>query len=584
MGLFGGSDSGEKENETDLSGYETSSVNSYISNEVSKNRDPLSVDEMLENALNHTVTRQRLTKKSFDKSRGETIILSEKSLSDYLTKGEQPHFIFHANGKPPRKDGSKFLKPHHSGGLAVCFTDKRVVLAAGMKDDNDTEKIEYSDLQDYETSKGRMKHRISPETKNSTYDIYISNHYNKGDLQALSDFLDSVISDPTSRPTKKSDSTPKKTEKSDTTPDADSIQDVIPDSKRAERIAKESDSRTVTKPRLTKTKSDVTNARVDAGFTNEPIISNIDENEEVWYILTDKKGGIQTGDWHKKPHQSGQTAFVFTDSRIIAIVPDETEDDVVEINYNSIVDYRDIYDIRTKYADNGLIGVNYVELRIKTKSDNKYKLRIKKDYSEQCWEWIDSVRKKLHSDYVKVVLSYGTGEIGMEVLDRETGEAEMETSGWNYGLGFVERHNSSSKIKKKGYKTTVDDFVIKQNGIEFVYKGRNVERSYGEIGAVDMTSSGFIIYSEYGIYKFTSKIRIDKTTYEFDRDELKQAGKHIQTKVTEADEKSKKKSNSEDTETEDKFEKLEKLAELRDNDVLTEEEFKEKKQELLDEL
>lgn len=576
MGLFGGSDSEEKKEDTNSDSYYNSPVNSHI------------VDARVENARSDTVTEQKLTKKSFDGNSGETTILSEKPLSEFLNDTERPHFIFHAEGKPPRKDGNKFLKPHHSGGLAVCFTDKRVILAAGMKDDDDTKEIEYSDLRDYETSKGRLKHRISMNANGLEYDIYISNYYDDNDLRELSDFLDGVISTSNSKPVKKSGSTTEKTQESDTTPDSDSNQNSIPDSleKRAKRISKESDSRTVTTPRLTKTISEVSNPRVDAGFTNAPIASHLDEDDEVWYILTDEKGGIKTEEWTKEPHQSGQTAFVFTDSRILAIIPGETDDEVVEIEYDEMADYSNTADIWYKSQDPRM-GVSYAELRIRTKDDTPYLLRILPKYSDECEEWIERIRKKIHDDYVHILLSTGTGRIKLEMLDRETGEAKMETSGWNYGLGFVQRHKSSSKIEKEGYETYATDFVATENGIQVTYKQVDggkiaMQRSYDAIGAVDMTSSGFIIYASSGIYKFSHRYISDwGNSLGIDADRMNEVGEFIRSKVNKADSEQ---SNSDDEESKDNIEKLERLADLRDEGVLTEEEFEEKKQDLLEEI
>jgi hypothetical protein len=603
MGLFGRSDSDEEEKDTDLDNHHTSTIDSYVSDRASKKSDSLSVDERVENAWSETVTKQKLTKQSFDESLGEHTILSEKSLSEFLNATEQPHFIFHAKGKPPRKNGEKFLKPHHSGGLTGCFTDKRVILVAGMKNDNATEEIAYSNLQNYETNTGRMKHRISLETKDLEYDIYISNYYGMDDLKTLSDFLDDVISAPDNK-SKKTDTISKKVEgtdtqqdvsdthkndseeESDTIPDSHSRQDSIPNSlqNRAKRIGKESDSRTVTKPRLIYTKNDVTNDRQDAGFTNTPIVSHLEEDDEVWYILTDKKGGVKTDEWTKEPHTSGQTAFVFTDSRILAIVPGEKDDEVVKIKYNKMVSYSNTKDIRFKSQD-PRFGVSYAELRVRTEDDTPYILRILPKYSDECEEWIERVRNKIHDDYVHVLLSAGTGRITLEILDRETGEAKMETSGWNYGLGFVERHTSSSKIEKEGYETYATDFVATENGIQVTYEqveGESVamQRTYDEIGAVDMTGSGFIIYASSGIYKFSHRYVSDwGNSLGIDADRMKEVGEFIRSKVNEA---KSEQSHSGEKDTQDNIEKLERLANLKDEGVLTEEEFEEKKQDLLD--
>jgi hypothetical protein len=299
--------------------------------------------------------------------------------------------------------------------------------------------------------------------------------------------------------------------------------------------------------------------------------------------MTDKKGGIRGEGFKKESHKSGKTAFVFTDSRIIAIVPGESEDETVEIEYNEIVDYSPTSDIYYKVSDY-TIGVSRATLKVKT-DNNWYELRILPKYDEECEEWIESIRKRMHDEYVDILLSNGVGRIGMEILDRETGEANMENSGWNYGLGFVERHKSSSEIEKEGYETYASDFVITESGVQVTYNqfdggSISMHRSFDEIGAVDMTNSGFILYTSSGIYKFSFKY-YDKNwgKYTVDMERMQEVGEYIRSKVGEA-----KSEENDSSDSEDEIDKLERLADLKNEGILSEEEFKEKKQELLDEI
>lgn len=530
MGFFGGSGSDNKE-ETDLSSYETV------------------VDDLDPEDTNFKLT--------------------ENPISWYLSKNEDTRCILSANNKPVKKQRDKYIEPHNENGLAIIFTSKKVILISPGEGSDRWATLRYGGFSKYEVDTGFTKHKVRLIDRwGRDYKIYVSPEHSKSKMSSLDKLLSLKIDESEERLSAKEYAT-----ESWSVSISESLRD------RAKQIAEKSDSRTVSPPRLTGTKS-------GSGFTNKPVISYINDDEDVWYILNDKKGGVSVDDEKKKPHESGRTAFVFTNSRILIISPNEDSDETFEIEYDSIEDRAETHDIYYKYMKNR-IGISKVSIGIKTDGQS-FGLNILTKYSDECEQWIDSVRKKIHDEYVNVVLSYRRGKeekIGMRILDRESGEAEMNTSGWNYGLGLVERHKSSSVIKKKGYKTTVEDFVIKKSSVQFTYKNRSVERSYDDIGAVDMTSGGFILYTEFGIYEFTSGLRIDNTTYNFDREELQQAGEYIQDRVAEVDNAQNKRANNENApDEEEPLDRIEKLADLRDNGVLTDEEFEEKKSDLLDEI
>jgi hypothetical protein len=531
MGFFGGSDSDNKE-ETDLSNYETV------------------VDDLDPEDTNFKLT--------------------ENPISWYLSKNEDTRCILSANNKPVKKQRDKYIEPHDENGLAIIFTSKKVILISPGEGSDRWATLRYGGFSKYEVDTGFTKHKVRLIDRwGRDYKIYVSPDHSKSKMSSLDKLLSLKIDESEERLSAKEYAT-----ESWSVSISESLRD------RAKQIAEKSDSRTVSPARLTGTKS-------GSGFTNKPVISYISDDEDVWYILNDKKGGVSVDDEKKKPHESGRTAFVFTDSRVLIISPNEDSDETFEIEYDSINSYSETRDIYYKYMKNR-IGVSKASIGIKT--DNRsFNLNILTKYSDECEQWIDSIRKKVHDEYVNVVLSHrGRGNqerIGMRILDRESGEAEMNTSGWNYGLGFVERHKSSSVIKKKGYKTTVRDFVIKESSIQFTYKNRSVERSYDEIGAVDMTSGGFILYTEFGIYELSTLLRIDDTSYNFDKEKLKQAGKYIQERVAEVDAKQGDEVGAESASNdEDPLDRIEKLANLRDSGVLTEEEFKQKKSDLLDKI
>jgi hypothetical protein len=569
MGLFGGSDSEDKKEDTNSDSYYNSPVNPHI------------VDARVENARSDTVTEQKLTKQSFDGNLGKTTILSEKPLSEFLNATERPHFIFHAEGKPPRKDGNKFLKPHDSGGLAVCFTDKRVILVAGMKDDNHTEEICYTDLRDYETSKGKMKHRISLETEESEYDIYISNYYSKNDLQILSDFLDGGSSASGHEPQQKSDGISKDGSKS-VSLNNESQQNVDDGSERnvsqpmspdisAEELLKyvDEDMKSRRKKELTRTE----------GETNKPVYKYIDNNTEyVARVLKSSSGN----NWYKKNGQketpsSGRIKYTLTNKEILVIKPEGEEDKIDTIKYSDIADFQSICE-----GYSSLFSSKRLAVEINTK-ENHYILNTRE------WDivrFINFIRQQTCDEYEFVLMSPECKEKMPEsrrfspyvkVLDRETGVAQMESQGWNYGIGFVQRTKSKSVIEKQGYKIEASDIVIKQDEIKI--EGRDnsgksvtIRRAFDSVGTVDahtggQTASSVTVYTDAGVYD------IETSYYPLGAEQIRE---YLMSKIETAEPSSQGEESA--------IEKIEKLADLRDNGVLTEKEFKEKKQELLDDL
>lgn len=187
---------GAKQDSSDSSDDSARSGASDVTSKKSgKNTDTLSVDERVENARSDTVTKSKLTELNPKGVNGfvEDHFLKESPIIEHLGKKEQPEFIFHAKSKAVRKNGEKHVKPHHSGSLAICFTDQRLLLIAGRKNSDSSECVAYDELEGYETSSGALKHRVSLTFSDSEYDVYISNHYDKNDLRSVGNFLGEII-------------------------------------------------------------------------------------------------------------------------------------------------------------------------------------------------------------------------------------------------------------------------------------------------------------------------------------------------------------------------------------------------------
>ena len=163
----------------------------------------------------------------------------------------------------------------------------------------------------------------------------------------------------------------------------------------------------------------------------------------------------------------------------------------------------------------------------------------------------------------------------IRVLDKETGMAQMESQGWNYGIGFVQRTKSESVIKKQGYKIEPSNIVINQDGIKIEGndnsgtrgKSVNIRRTFDDIGTVDADSDRITLYTNTGVYAIST--RYCPLGAEHIRE-------YLMSKIETAE------PSSQDEES--AIDKIEKLADLRDDGVLTNEEFEEKKSDLLDKI
>jgi hypothetical protein len=160
----------------------------------------------------------------------------------------------------------------------------------------------------------------------------------------------------------------------------------------------------------------------------------------------------------------------------------------------------------------------------------------------------------------------------VRVLDRETGMAQMESQGWNYGIGFVQRTKSKSVIEKQGYKIEASNIVIKKDKIRIEGKDNsgksvNIRRAFDSIGTVDANKHTVTVYTDTGVYDISTGY------YPPGAEHIRE---YIMSKIETAE------PSSQDEES--AIDKIEKLADLRDDGVLTDEEFEEKKSDLLDEI
>jgi hypothetical protein len=507
-------------------------------NEASVNTESKDVGQIIENATHDSVNRKILTSK---KAGVTSRYLNDNPAIDYIQTDEQPHFILTARDNTPDIEGDEFeeIKKRGSGSVLHIVTDQRwVCIAANMNGDNSLV-IPLDNIIDVEYSTGQMKHTVYLTTNNSNLSIPIANRHDSEDIKNLHEYLKHNI--------------------------GRGVSDEI--DQKAESLANASTDSTVTANKLTAS---------GENLPNTPIIDHIDDGENVKYILTDSssKRGIGINDKYSpvSPSDGNTTYYVFTDTRILSVLPRENEDKLLEFTYDEI-EIKELKTSSRKERNRLVIDTDSSEVHLwMSQHTSKQKEAIGFMYS----------RTLDNCEYI-IIDPITDDSAKLKILDRDTGVAKMETKGWNYGLGFVERSKSSSKIEKEGYEETIEQLAITSDGISMTtqdsqggfYSGnKQIYRSFNEIGAIDRFKNGFTFYSTSGIYRIElnprndNKIKIDEVV-EFIRNNINNISDSNQAQATN---------------DEDKIEKLERIAELNEEGILTHKEFERKKSELLEDI
>lgn len=332
----------------------------------------------------------------------------------------------------------------------------------------------------------------------------------------------------------------------------------------------------VDKGRESRIKKELTSTE---GETNEPIYNYIDDNTD--YVASIFKISSRH-EWYKKNGQkkttsSGRIKYTLTNEKVLIIKPEAEEDKIDTIKYSDIVHFQSIWE-----GYDSFFSSNRTAVELNTK-ENHYILNTEE---RDTIRLINFIRQQTCDEYEFVLMSPECEEKAPEsrgflphvrVLDRETGMAQMESQGWNYGIGFVQRTKSKSEIEKQGYKIDASNIVIKQDKIKIEGKDNsgksvNIRRAFDSIGTVDADAGGVAVdgvtvYTDAGVYDIRTQY------YPLGTEQIRD---YLMSKIETAE------TSSQDEES--AIDKIEKLADLRDNGVLTDEEFEEKKSDLLDEI
>jgi hypothetical protein len=489
------------------------------------------IDKLIEDAIHESVNRKILTS---TKAGLASRYLYENPAIDYLKAGEQPHFIYKTRNKSPDIKGGEFnnISCSPSANILHVITDQRWLGIAGNTSGNQTLSVPLNKIEDVDYSTGRFKHKIILDTPDSSLEVPISNAHDAADIKSLNKYLTHNINS------------------------SNSTQEV---QKEVEHKIRNSKDNTVTTTLVTSTGN---------GLPNNPIIEQLNEEENIFYIFTDpdsKKGvGINSKYDPVTPSDGNNSYHIFTNQRIISILPQESEDKVLEFPYQSI---------------------NIVDLKVSNRKERNRLVISSNDKKIHFWisQRTSTQKNALRYVYPKtldnceyvIVGPIKDADAKLKILDRDTGKAIMKTEGWNYGLGFVNREKSTSEIKKQGYEETVNELAILQDSIYMITQGNKVvRRHFDEIGAVDTFTNGFTFYSSTGIYR----IELGLHRYEVTNEEFRSAINHIRKGINNISEPEvdQKEDQSDD------ISKLERLAELNEQGIISDEEFTQKKSELLE--
>lgn len=104
----------------------------------------------------------------------------------------------------------------------------------------------------------------------------------------------------------------------------------VSDKKRASELAQE----------LEEEPSRLTESHDGEGTTNQPVIEYINTEEEIRYIFTAIRKSIAINDKGsgENLYNDGEPTYVFTNKRVLGIMPKENDDETYEISYSSITD------------------------------------------------------------------------------------------------------------------------------------------------------------------------------------------------------------------------------------------------------
>jgi len=527
--------------------------------------------ELVDNAQHESVTEKRLTKL---KGGLTARYLYDKPLIDHLKDDEEPHFILAARQNTPTFRGAD--KPSWSGekltgGMPMhLITDQRWLIVIGKKDGDELFEIPFSEISINDYSTSSTKHKISLSTHDLEIDIPIGNMYDSEDVEAAVEYLREFESDETTT----------------------SLEDT-----ESNLIARAQDD-SVTEQRLTELEGEVGNYLRD-----EPLIDYLGDKEQPHFIIVKNVPpefyGSYSLNW--SGGKGYRTIHMLTDKRWLIVFGHKNGDQHLEIPLD------DITSIELIEGTVGF-GVAFETAQGRVEVPSKVEM-VDKDEIEPVIQIFNQLTGR-ESD------SKGDDQ-GVEIIDRtrrgpdnplyaklivptKSSGAKITQKGWNIGGDIVRRTSSNGRVEEESWENYVKKLIVHDDhlGIGITHGDLSVtsDNQVHQTLRIDLNEindlryqrieglHGFTFQSEGDVYQF--KLTNKGFASTASKQDAKDAVYSIKTAIKQAPEQEAK--NPEESTVEgsedDAIQKLSQIKELHDDGVLTDGEFEEKKQDLLDQV
>lgn len=507
--------------------------------------------------------------------------LFDKTLSEYIKEDENPRFVLAARKKAPKVSGPN--RPNWNGnkvdGMPMhLVTDHRWLIIVGQRAGDSTYEIEFDDISSIEYKTGFVGHKINISTEANEIEIPISNMYDE-DLLSL---VTSYVKDPPLF-------------------DPETHESIVIDSGSDEKssvkeLVNKANHESVNNKRLTEVKPGL----VGRLLYDEPLISYLHNGEQPHYIIQES-AAILSFSGANPPQEGSKNAagvlLLVTDERLIILEPDKAGDRMWDIPFDEI----ESIESESSAANLKTIFIDVVD----------YTVEIQNLMDESCISALDYIKKEYlgerhsgdNSEITKLIDRTPTSNNTLYaklIVPTKSSGATFTSKGWNIGGNIVRGTSSKGTIEDENWENYVKKLDILREQIEIgVTHGDLSITSDNQIHQtmrIDLSDisdvrvqrveglHGFIFETTEDVYQF--KLSRKGTFSTASQADAKGAVESLKSAIHDAPDKKKESSisNSQPTETDSPAEKLSQIKELYDKEVLTDEEFEEKKKELLDQI
>lgn len=496
------------------------------------------VQDIVESAIHDSVTAEKVGKK---KSSGLTAhnYLNDKPLVEYLQKDEQPHFLWAIvdswgiENPPVEVNEGQDLVPNGKLRVMVALTDERLLFVVGNKEGDKEVTVPYSEIGDIQigTGSGTKEFPIlSVITSDINYNIRggISGDERLQDFEQAGEFV-SAMGDDIDYQSDKADES-----QSRSTPD-----------RSAKKIAKEAEGNIKSK-HLTKDSGMASTYLYDG-----PLVTHLENGEQPEYILSCRNLGYRITEPNgneKTPHHNegeGKKYLLATDQRVLYVAGREDGDESIEHNYSQITDVK---------------AVGAGNLQFLTDSGTEYKFAAGGTATSEVNEVVDYIKSQsgLEDDEPKDMTGASEPDIttrGKKV--RVSGNSNEKTN-----CGRVEVYSDKIKIQQKGRLMSKGWVTVNFDDI--------VDVQMSSLGKLKLrTNRQDVAVTGVGGPAGTKILKHMRDYLENKKNEIERKNAKMEDRVENAQN------------TGSSADEIAKFAKLKEEGIISEEEFQEKKDELL---